>query len=890
MAIREGKSQKAFPTAQIILGSVIVLIGMSGYQILKNLLMPDITPWQSGAITIAFTTLLGTVAIVVGIGKYRSGYEKYRILHATLLSELEQRKLAEEALKESQSALGSIIEDSPVPMAIIDRDLRIEYLNRKFIDVFGYGLEDIPTVEEWWSLAYPDEKYRSAVRKGWLTRFEKAATAGKEMDEHEADVTCKDGSIRHVVFGLSPIHRRNLLILHDITDLNRVKTALREGEERLRSLINSTPDIVCFKDGEGRWIEANDADLELFQLKGVAYRGKKDSELAGFSSFYREAFLTCESTDELAWQKNEPLRGDEIIPRPDGTAKVYDVIKVPLFHPDGRRKGLVVLGRDVTERKKAEDALRESEKRFRAIFEQAAVGVVQVSARTGRFIGTNKRFSDILGYSREEMASKTFLDITHPEDIRMQEEQLEELYEGRIERFSFEKRYIRKDGSIVWVKLTASPMWAPGEEPDYYVAIVEDITEQKRIKEEKLKMEKQLRQAQKMEAIGTLAGGIAHDFNNILGAIMGYTELSRLDTPPSSILRSNLEEVLTAAHRAKDLVKQILAFSRQESEHKRAPVEIGRIVKEALKLLRASLPATIEIRQDIQSETAMVLADSTQIHQVLVNLCTNAGHAMSEGGVLTVGLTDVHWDYGLAALHPELKPASYLKLSVSDTGHGMDAATLERIFDPYFTTKEIGSGSGLGLAVVHGIVKRHDGAISVYSEPGKGSSFQIYFPKIDGGPEDRAEEASQIPTGTERILLVDDEEMLADIGCRMLELLGYSVVTKPGGIEALDLFRTDPGRFDLVITDYTMPHLTGSDLAREIMKIRSDIPVVICTGFSERITAEKARAVGIREFVMKPLGMREIGEVIRRVLDEKKNSCVSDIEVELEIPSKSCTV
>lgn len=378
----------------------------------------------------------------------------------------------------------------------------------------------------------------------------------------------------------------------------------------------------------------------------------------------------------------------------------------------------------------------------------------------------------------------------------------------------------------------------------------------------------QLVQAQKMEAIGTLAGGIAHDFNNILTAIIGYTELAREEVPEGSRVQANLQEVLKAGMRAKDLVQQILMFSRQSTQEQK-PLQMDSIVEEGLKLLRASIPTTIEIRPNIQRECGTVLGDPTQIYQVLMNLCANAAHAMREkGGVLEVSLMNVDIDAALAQ-HPDLKSGPYVRLTVSDTGHGMDRAVMERIFDPYFTTKEPGEGTGMGLAVVHGAVKSHGGAIAVDSEPGKGTTFHVYFPRMERGGAPEAEAAASIPTGSERILFVDDEKALVDMIKQMIESLGYKVAGRTSSIEALEAFRAQPDKFDLVITDQTMPNMTGEMLARKLLRIRPDIPIILCTGYSESITKEKVKAMGIRELIMKPVVRSELARIIRDVLDQE---------------------
>jgi len=380
-------------------------------------------------------------------------------------------------------------------------------------------------------------------------------------------------------------------------------------------------------------------------------------------------------------------------------------------------------------------------------------------------------------------------------------------------------------------------------------------------------LETQLQQAQKMEAIETLAGGIAHDFNNILGGIMGYAELAKMKAPEGSKVTADLDKLIKSSNRAADLIKQILTISRQHKKEQR-PVQVRYIVNEALNLLRATLPTTIEIREDLAKDTGIVNADPTQMHQVIMNLGTNAGHAMQkDGGVLEVSLANVELDDLSASTHLDLKAGSYLRLTVNDTGHGMTSEIQERIFDPYFTTKDTGEGTGLGLSVAQGIVKAHGGTITAYSEPGKGTTFHVYLPLILEEEREEKESAVPLPTGSERILFIDDEQLLIEIGSQMLELLGYEVVTRRSSVQALELFRAEPDRFDLVITDMTMPDMTGDKLAQELMKIRPDIPVILCTGHSKLTSEEKAKGLGIRAFVMKPISTRAMAEAVRKALD-----------------------
>jgi signal transduction histidine kinase/ActR/RegA family two-component response regulator len=383
------------------------------------------------------------------------------------------------------------------------------------------------------------------------------------------------------------------------------------------------------------------------------------------------------------------------------------------------------------------------------------------------------------------------------------------------------------------------------------------------------KYERQLQQVLKIQAIGTLAGGIAHDFNNILFPIVGYTELTMDEVPDDSVAYNNLEEVLKAAHRAKDLVQQILTFSRQSGQE-RKPVEVHSIIKEALKLLRASIPASIEIIHKIDEDCRPVMGDATQIHQVIMNLGTNAYQAMQDkGGTLEVNLREVDVGYEETVEKIGMQPGRHLQLLVRDEGCGMDAAVLNRIFEPYYTTKEQGKGTGLGLSVIHGIVKNHRGDISVNSSPGKGTTFKVYLPIIeDMDAATELEPSNGAAKGNERILLIDDEEQIVSMEQQMLENLGYEVTARTDSNEALKEFSQKPQNFDLVITDMTMPHMMGDELAQKLLDIKPDIPVILCTGFNEDITEEKALAMGIQKFVMKPVIKNDLATTIRNVLDQ----------------------
>jgi signal transduction histidine kinase/CheY-like chemotaxis protein len=402
-----------------------------------------------------------------------------------------------------------------------------------------------------------------------------------------------------------------------------------------------------------------------------------------------------------------------------------------------------------------------------------------------------------------------------------------------------------------------------------------EITDRMEAQASARKLGRQLQQSQKMEAIGTLAGGIAHDFNNILAVIMGYTELAKVHAKAECWNRkcpvsNDLDHILRASERAKELVRQILTFSRQQDEYEKTPLQLGPAVKEALVLLRASLPQSIEIRDNIACGDALVLANATQLHQVIMNLGTNAHHAMGEsGGILSVEVEQIELgEFDKKSKNLLLAPGRYLLLKVCDNGCGMERSVLDKIFDPYFTTKPLGQGTGMGLAVVHGIVKSHEGLISVYSEPGKGTSFLIYLPQLLGKTvEDAQENNEEAPMGTERILLVDDEPLVAKMQARLLESLGYSVTDETDPLRALQLFTSGPEDYDLIFTDMTMPKMNGAALAQKILALRPDMPIILCTGFSELVNEAKARALGVKAFAMKPLVRKSIAEIVRKALE-----------------------
>ena len=512
---------------------------------------------------------------------------------------------------------------------------------------------------------------------------------------------------------------------------------------------------------------------------------------------------------------------------------------------------------------RASEKLRESETRLRTILENAADGIL-TAREDGTLLSFNKTAEGIFGYTREEAKGQSFgilLAASNAADRR-------DIVSFKVGQGASPELYgKRKDGSVFPLELDVTEIMLGSRK--LYTGFLRDITARKEAEEERSQLESQLFQAQKLETIGTLAGGIAHDFNNILGPILGYAELAMADVPVGSSTHADLEEIKTAALRAKDLVSQILLMSRR-AEHETKPVQLQLIAKEALKLLRASLPTTVEIAHNIDHDTDPVEADPTQIHQVLMNLCTNAAHAMREhGGMLTVSLDMIEVGVNKAHDHASLNAGRYARLTVADTGHGMDAATIERLFEPFFTTKDVGEGTGLGMSVVHGIVTRHNGGISVASEVGKGTTFEVFLPMAERPALEDSDPDPEKLIGEERILLVDDERQVGLVTSKILERMGYHVTLKANGSEALETFSAAPNDFDLVITDRTMPGLTGIELAKAILEVRPQLPVIMCTGYADGIDHQEGHQMGFSEILLKPFEMATLGEAVRRFLDSE---------------------
>ncbi|MGB2688800.1 MAG: PAS domain S-box protein [Desulfobacterales bacterium] len=643
----------------------------------------------------------------------------------------------------------------------------------------------------------------------------------------------------------------------EVVSFKQIEASLREGEATLRSIFRAAPTgigMVCdrvIKKANERLCKITGYTREelLGKSARILYGTDKDFDYVGREK-YAQIRERNTGTVETRWL------------RKDGTMIDVLLSSAPI-DPKDLSIGVTFTALDITSRKEAEEDLRESEEQYRSLFKNNHSVMLLIDPKTANIVDANPAAVSFYGWSYEALIRKKMFDI----NTLTEEQVFGEMEKAKMEqRKQFYFRHRLASGEIRDVEVYSGPIKVQGKELLY--SIVHDITSRKKAEEEKAALEGQLLHAQKMESIGTLSGGIAHDFNNLLAIILGNAELAMEDVPEWHPAKDNINEIRTASLRARDVVRQLLSFGRKTDPKKR-PVKLVQIVEDALKFLRFSIPTSIEIHQNIPNDTDnTILADSTQINQVMINLFTNAAHAMEDaGGVITIGIQNVYLDQVSAPFYPDLSLGNYVKLTVSDTGTGIDHEIKDRIFDPYFTTKEVGKGSGIGLSVVHGIVKSHNGAIYVDSKFGKGTTFSILFPATEEEAVIETEAIEKLSTGNERILFVDDEKSMAEIGRRRLERLGYQVEAKTNPIEALELFRADPDQFDLVITDMTMPHITGDKLVKEILKIRPDMPTILCTGFSEKIDEEKAKKIGVRQYIEKPFDRGKLSRLVRKVLD-----------------------
>ena len=810
--------------------------------------------------TYSITRKDGETIQVLVFGTHLTNSEGQPTYFLSTVKDITELKRAEETLKQNEYYLQKAQELGNIGTWELDLRLNRLVWTDENCRIFSVPPGSVVNYEVFLEKVHPDD--REYVDREW-----KAALDGKPYDiDHRILIDGKPRWVREkadVTFDEQGKAVSAVGFTQDITERKVAEAELLQSEARFRNLFENATFgiIVCrlLRDRDGNAVdfehlEVNEATRKHTGFETAQLRGKRASEIV--------------SPEETAWLVNQYK---QVI----ATGKPRDYQRYFSAYDRTLDVGAIFLAGDlfavtfvdVSERIRATAALRESVEKFGSMVENVGFGVTLVN-RDMKVIEMNRQMREWFPHVKPEDKPACYKSFNEPSQKDPCEicPTAKTLRDGgaheslmRLSQAGTDRRF----------RVISSPIRDAEGNVTASIEMVEDVTE-------RLALEAQLRQAQKMESIGTLAGGIAHDFNNILGIVLGFTQLASIDSPEGSKQKINLQRAISAVRRGTELVSRMLTFSRQK-EQERKSLDLVSVVDEALKLLRASIPATVEIDAKMELEDATILGDQTQIHQILINLCTNASQAMgSEGGVLGIGLLQRTLVTTDLTEFPELTPGTYVEMTVSDTGIGMPRDVLQRIFEPYFTTKDPGEGTGLGLAVVHGIVESHGGAIRVCSEPGKGTTFRVVLPRFDASPV--PETVEKVPLGhppPARILLVDDEEGLIDYGKQMLEVLGHKVLAHTSSSEALGTFRKSPDMFDLVITDMTMPQMTGAALAQEILKIRPDIPVILCTGYSESIDLNKARAVGIRELLMKPVLIRDLERAIGRVLHETSSSVLN---------------
>ena len=759
-----------------------------------------------------------------------------------------ERKTAENALKKNEIKYRKLFEQSNDAIFIVEKSTGLySNANAAAEKLTGYSLPALRKMTT-----------REVTPDGATQRLKAIASSSRSAVLGEVVYIRPDGTERIANLSVIPINDETVYgIAHDITARKQMEEALRQSEEKYKSLANNL-NVGIYRNSigpKGKFLEVNPAIVEMF-----GFASRDEFLQVNVSDLY----VNPEKRDEYNAKiiKEGAVRNEELLLRKkDGTSFIGSVSAVAVKGENGEVKYFDGIIEDITERKVAEAALRESEEKYRTVMEANPDAVVLYDME-GKVIYFNPAFTRVFGWSLEERQGKK-MDMFVPEDAWPETKMMiAKVMAGA--RFSGIETYrYDKAGDRIPVSISGAIYRDQKGSPIGSVINLRDISKQK-------KMEAELQQAQKMESIGTLAGGIAHDFNNILSAILGYASLVLAELPTESSMRYKLEAIRSSGERARDLVTQILAFSRKDDQVK-APVAVDQILRDALKLLRPAIPTTIDIKTQITAQCPIV-GDPSRIHQIIMNLCTNAYQAMLEtGGTLSISLSQLKME-GRAASLAQIPPGSYGKLSIADTGSGIPAEILDRIFDPYFTTKDKGKGTGLGLAAVHGIVKSHGGTILVESRVGKGTQFDVYLPLTLDRIDMSGEAELRLVGGNERILLVDDEQDILEVEKEMLKKLGYAITAKRDVREALELFADRPEEFDMAITDMTMPNMTGDKFAIALRRMRPDIPIILSTGYSELVSKEKAEALGINGFLMKPVGIRDLANMIRNVLDDRNDT------------------
>ncbi len=809
--------------------------------------------------------LVGFVGIGIGMSR--------------LNQQIHKRRAKESALEESEERYRSVTEAIKEGVILQAQSGEILTWNKGAENIFGILAKDVigqinqgenwPTIHEDGSKFYG--KDHLFMRMG----------TGKAYTNEIMGIYQPSGDLRWISVSTNPLLSKNsdkpyavAISFSDITDLKKVEQSLRENEAFTKSVLDNLPIGVAVNsvDPTVEFSYMNDNFLKFYR---TTREKLTDPDIFWEAVYEDSAFreeIKKKVLDDCASGDPERMNWVDIpISRKGEVTSFITAKNIPI----PKKNFMISTIWDVTDRKQALKALKKNEELLRSTQELTKVGGWEWNLEKQAIFWTNEVYR-IHDFEPDQFKSGTTehieasLKCYDPEDLPTIQNAFQKCYKKGI-AYDLEFPLTTAKGRRIWIRTVTKPVFK-NDKIVKVIGNIIDITEQKQAEIEKEKLESQLRQMQRIESIGNLAGGIAHDFNNLLYPIIGMSEMLLEDLPQDSFEHEKVQAIFNAGRRAGDLVKQILAFSRQ-SEHTMTPVRVQNVLKEVLKLSRSTIPANIEIHETIQQNCGSVMADPTQVHQVAMNLITNAFHATEEkNGIIDIELKEITLKNN-ELLDSLLQSGQYVMLSVSDNGIGMAQSTIDKVFEPYFTTKGKGKGTGLGLAVVHGIVKEHKGDVKVYSEVEKGTTFNIYLPlMIKAAEKSAGDQVSQIEIGTENLLLVDDEVSVAKLGKLMLERLGYKVTVQTSSVDALDVFKASPESFDLVITDMTMPSMTGDQLAREMLLIKPNIPIIICTGFSERVNKEQAEVIGVKGFLMKPVVKFDMAQMVRKVLDEAKNS------------------
>lgn len=758
------------------------------------------------------------------------------------ITDITDRKKAERELLEKEMRLRAHFQELPVPIFIWKNEgdsFVLTDFNKAANDITSGKIEELIGIRAEELYSTPDSRH--------LLESIHQCYSSKQASQREFEYTLTTTGDKKWIRGTWVYVHPDTVALHteDLSEKKVAEELLRKNETEYRMLANLSHEAILIHD-MGKLIFANN---QLYDMAGYSEQELREGNIIEIA-FPPEAVEVVRQ--KIVREDTTPY--ETTVRRKDGSALPIE-IRPDYINFQGKKLRTAVI-RDLTEAKKNQQIIRESEERFKSVFSESGLGMALLNPN-GQITEVNRAICTILGYTEEEMLTLKLNDIAHPDDRVMFADIWEQTLQGNFDHIELEKRFLHKSGQTLYAIFNISAIKDEDKALRYSLLQVNDISERKSI-------ESQLRQSQKMEAIGTLAGGIAHDFNNILSSVIGFCELSMDLVQPEEEIHENLSEIYSAGKRAKELISQILLFSRQSYDDL-GPVMVKPIVEEVIRLFRATIPTNINIRYSLKSQGS-IIGNAIQIHQVIMNLCTNGAQAMEEsGGTITVTLEEAGAD-AVRSNFPDLLPCGHIILKISDTGTGIAPDSIASIYEPYFTTKEVGKGTGLGLSMVHGIVKNYGGEIAVKSEVGEGTSFTLYLPLTDSEGEIAEPDDEKLPTGDERVLLIDDEVQIIKMMEKLLSNLGYRVTSSTNAHEALVLFGKSPDNFDIIISDVTMPQMSGNILAEKILNIRPDVPIILCTGYSDRVQIGKNSQTGVKEILKKPLLKPEIAKAIRRVL------------------------